>query len=172
MRKTSLVMSYRLMLLGVGWLWASSAIGGSISPPELSPNPALPTDSIAVEFTTGPCVGILGGENNPAITVVGNSVDILINGVWDTNIQFCNRPVLDRVIPIGSYPPGDYIVTVRFRYEPLFLPPQIEILGVLDLEVQGAPITQSVPGLSAEGQIILFILFLALGVWGCAKLRL
>jgi len=101
-------MNCRVLLLGVGLLWASSAVAGFISPPVLSPNPATSTDSVNLEFTTGPCVGILGGENNPAVTVLGDSIDLLINGIWETNPQFCfGPPTLDRSIDIGSFPPDD-----------------------------------------------------------------
>jgi len=47
------------------------------------------------------------------------------------------------------------------------MPPQIEVLGVLDLSVQGSLGVQSVPSLNAFGLGIVFVLFLLLGVWGC-----
>jgi hypothetical protein len=151
-------------------LWSTSVFGQFLSPVTLNPNPALSTDQVFVEFTTGPCTGVLGGANNPAVTVLDDSIDILIEGVWDDNIQFCNRPIIDRSISVGSFPGGDYTVIVRFRYEPLFRPPQIELLGELDLSVQEVPM-HAVPNLNALGISTMFFLFLLFGILICARFR-
>jgi len=166
-------MIHRLLVLLVLVLWSGVTWGQFLSPVVLNPNPAHTSEDVFVGFITGPCVGVLGGENNPSVTVIGDSVDVLINGIWETNPQLCfGPPSLDRSIPIGSFFPGDYQVTIRFRYERLFMPPAIEVLGTLDLEVQG-DLSDPYPvhGLSLISKSILIVLICALGAWVCVDSR-
>jgi hypothetical protein len=164
-------MSCKKLVLGLTLLWSTPVFGQFLSPVTLNPSPALSTDQVAVEFTTGPCVGVFGEEGNPTVTIVDESIDVLIDGRWETNPQLCfNPPMFYRSIGIGSFPPGDYTVTVRFRYEPPFQPPQVELLGELNLSVREVPI-HSVPSLGSWGISVLSVLFLLLGVWTCASHR-
>lgn len=145
------------------------ALFAFITDPELEPNPAVAGQAVNVLLTTGICDGILGGTDNPAITVDGQGIDVLIDGVRESNPIWCNIPVVDHTLPIGSYEAGGYVVTVRFRYDPFGLPVETEILGEIPLSVQGQPTPQSVPGLGFKGIFVSIMMIFFMGGLACAR---
>jgi hypothetical protein len=165
-------MNCKTIVLGLALLWSTSVFGQFLSPVTLNPNPALSTEQVAVEFVTGPCTAVFGEVGNPSVTVSGGSIDVLIEGIWEANIQLCFFPPdFLQSVDIGSFPPGDYTVMVRFRYERLLQPPQIEDLGTVDLTVERAPELRAVPSLSVWSAASLSILFFSIGVWVCGRYR-
>lgn len=140
-----------------------------ITDPELDPNPAAAGQTVNLLLQTGICVGIVGGEDNPAITIDGSAIDVLIDGVRESDPTWCNLPVVDHNIPIGSFEAGEYTVTVRFRYTPFGLPTETETLGEISLAVQGQNAPQSVPGLGFKGIGLSAILIFLMGVLACGR---
>ena len=130
-----------------------------VGPPTLDPDAAQPGQVVYLHLTTGICDGVPGGANNPAISVSGFTIDVLIDGSRRFDPILCPFPTINHVWPIGTFSPGSYSVTVRYRFTPFGLPTVIETLGVLPLEVLGGPIAQPQP-VPAMGLLQLFALVL------------
>lgn len=123
----------------------TQSAGAFVNPPALAPEVAQPGQVVNLHLTTGVCDGVLGGANNPAITINGQSIDVLIDAIRRFDPLFCPFPTVNHVWPIGTFGPGTYSVTVRYRFTPFGLPTVIEALGVLPLQVQGTPATDPRP---------------------------
>lgn len=140
-----------------------------ITDSELDPNPAAAGQTVNLHLQTGICDGIVGGENNPAITIDGSTIDVLIDGIRESDPTWCNLPVVDHNIPIGSFEAGEYTVTVRFRYTPFGLPTETEILGEISLTVQRKIAPRSVSGLGFKGIGLSAILLFLMGLLACER---
>lgn len=141
--------------------------GAFVDPPTLDPDVAQSGQVVYLHLTTGVCDAVVGGANNPAITVNGFAIDVLINGSRRFDPILCPFPTINHVWSIGTFSPGSYNVTVRYRFTPFGLPTVIETLGVLPLEVLGGPVAQPQP-VPAIG--LLQLLALVLGVMYIGRL--
>lgn len=157
------------MAAGLIVLFYAQASLAFITDPELEPNPVEAGQAVNVLLTTGVCDGVLGGENNPEITVDGQSIDVLIHGIREFNPIWCFFPVVDRIFPIDGLLPGDYTVTVRFQYDPFGLPVETETLGELPLTVVQGLAVQSVPMIGPRGVLITIFIVFFMGVLAWTK---
>lgn len=147
-----------LLIAAAALAWPAEAFVG---PPTLDPDVAQSGQVVHLRLTTGICDGVPGGANNPAISVNGFAIDVLIEGSRRFDPILCPFPIINHVWPIGSFSHGSYNVTVRYRFTPFGLPTVIETLGVLPLEVLGGPIAQPQP-VPAIGLSPLFALVLGM----------
>lgn len=162
LRLTSLLLLIALLHPG-----ATSAF---VDPPDLNPSTASPGQIVNLTLRTGGCDAVLGGANNPAISVDGNAVDVLIDASRRFDPILCVFPIISHSWPIGSFPVGSYSVTVRYRYTPFGLPTVVETLGVLSLSVQGQPALPSRP-VSTTGLMAFVVLLVAIVLIGGVAMR-
>lgn len=151
-----------ISLFGLTLMSAAPAVA-FIDPPELMPSPATAGEMVTVGIRLGQCDAILGGADNPTITTDGSNVDVLFDGIRQSNPVLCVYPVVEPIWEIGQFAPGHYSVTIRFRYRPLISPPQIIVLANVSLEVIAADARQQpVPVLNGMLLLILTMSFLAI----------
>jgi hypothetical protein len=137
-----------------------------VSDPELEPNPVLAGQTVHILLQTGGCDAVLGGDN-PVITVVGQQVEVQIEGERNTD-AWCFFPVVDHSFPITGLAPGEYVVNVFYWYQPLFGDIVTENLGGLPLSVLALP-PQPVPAQGRIGLTVLIFILLIIGAISCTR---
>lgn len=152
-------MNHLLLAFLIAAAALARSAGAFVGPPTLDPDVAQSGQVVYLHLTTGQCDGVVGGANNPAISINGFAIDVLIDGVRRFDPILCPSPTINHVWPLGTFSSGSYNVTVRYRFTPFGLPTVIETLGVLPLEVLGGPVAQPQP-VPAMGLLQLFALIL------------
>ncbi len=142
----------------------ASEVMAFVDPPSIEPETAESGETVVLHLRTGGCDGVLGGGNNPAVTLDGNEIDVLIDGLRRFDLAWCVFPIVNHAFPLGGFEPGHYSVAVRYRFTPFGLPTEIETLGVLPLEVIGpaSPPAVAVPATSWMA-LLLLIFFIVIG---------
>lgn len=151
-------MNYLHSLLVVIGLIVSAPARPFVDPPNLDPRVASPGQTVHLRLTTGQCDGVLGGANNPGISINDVQIDVLIDASRRFDPILCVFPVIHHSWPLGTFAEGQYTVTVRYRYTPFGLPTVIETIGVLPLTVQELPSAQPVPAVGPFAAIGLVLL--------------
>lgn len=119
---------------------------------------------VSVNIHGGVCDAIFEWPGYPQITQEGDTIRLLEYGDHETSSDFCIYGVGTLVVPIGSYPPGNYSLTVDLRYDDLLGPTDIN-LGVIQFTVQGAAPAAPVPASSQCALLALLLLVSGLALW-------
>jgi len=125
-------------------------------PPYIAPAQPAAGQPVSLNIYGGVCDAIVGLPGYPQITQQGNSIRILLFGVHYGDPEFCNLGAGTATIPIGSYPPGAYILQVDFRYMDAGGSFVVDTLGIVPFNVTStAAAPTAVPMLDIAGAIIL-----------------
>ena len=132
--------------------------------PYITPANPVAGEAISVNIYGGECdlldYGIVWP---PPITQQGNSITILFSGIHEEDPEWCYYSVGTATIPVGSYPPGSYMLDVERRYMSFSGPWVQETLGVIPFTVSAAPSQQPIeaPTLSIASLGVLALAMLA-----------
>jgi len=127
-------------------------------PPWITPAFPRVGQAVSVNIRGGICDSIFFRPGYPQITQQGNAIRILEYGHhWETS-DLCVYDIGTLTEPIGTYPPGDYTLTVDFIYEDYPFGYTTITLGVVPFAVTGATPLTPVPIGSPLWEYVLLIL--------------
>jgi hypothetical protein len=139
-------------------------------PPWITPSIPRVGQPVSVNIRGGICDSIFFRPGYPQITRQGNAIRILEYGHhWDT-FDLCVYDIGTLTEPIGTYPPGDYTVTVDFTYDNYPFGYETITLGVVPFTVVGATPAASVPAVSLSWKFVLLALISGIAV-GALRMR-
>lgn len=103
-----------------------------VDPPTLVPERPMAGEPVYVQIRAGKCDDfVVDVPGYPQLTVVGNSVHLVLTSTHADDPLWCFLPVDTSLWPIGSFGPGDYLVQVDRHVEVQFGDEYTEQLGVL-----------------------------------------
>ena len=142
-----------------------------VNPPVLVPATPAAGESVSVRIVVGGCDQLIEFPGYPILVHNGNNIHLTVFSYNNEN-QFpgtCGHPEGTASYAIGSYPQGNYTVTVDRVYPTFALGNITETLAVLPLVVAGGnPPAVPLPVLGS-GSMIALIVFLAF--IGCFLLK-
>lgn len=134
-------------------------------PPWITPIAPKADEIVSVNTRMGICDARVEKPGYPQITSQGNAIRLLVYGHhWET-ADLCIYPIGLGLEPIGTFPPGDYTVTVDFAYDNYPLGLSVITLGVIPFTVTGATPSAPVPASTTSGKLALLILISGSAVW-------
>lgn len=95
---------------------AASKAHGFFDPPWITPEAPTAGETVSVNVHGGVCDAIFESPGYPQITREGNAIRIVEYGDHVTFNDFCIYGVGTLTEPIGTFPPGDYTLTVDLLY--------------------------------------------------------
>ena len=140
-------------------------------PPWITPEVPMAGELVSVSIHGGVCDALFTEPGYPQITQQGNAIRMLRFGQhWPegSGDLLCSYPTGTATYPVGTYPPGNYILTVELAYIDFFGMPSILTIGVVPFTVAGAPSAAPVPTLS-PGVPLPLSLVLVLTAWSWRK---
>lgn len=126
-----------------------------LDPPVPEPNPAIEGQTVTIRVREGGCDGLTDTPDATNITIVGSNVRIVIDGIHSDDPIFCFFPVAESRYPIGTFAPGEYIVTAVHRYPDFFGQPTEVEFGTAPFTVQQAPPPRPIPTLGGLSMLML-----------------
>lgn len=118
--------------------FATQAAYAFFDPPWITPAAAMAGDIVSVNIHGGICDAIFEQPGYPQITQQGNAVRIVEYGDHTELFDLCIYGVGTLTVPIGTFPSGDYMLTVDLLYDDALFGPTIITLGVVPFTVLGA----------------------------------
>lgn len=153
-RRVWFSIAVRLALLSFG-----NSAHAFFDPPWVIPQQPTANDVVSVDIRGGMCDGIVEWPGYPQVTWDGNSIRLVEYGVHETFEDFCIYPTGTLTEPIGTFPPGDYTLTVDFVYDNYPFGPATITLGVIPFTVTGTgPTAAAVPSASFASLALLVAL--------------
>jgi len=138
----------------------SSSTHAFFDPPILSPTNPVAGQQISILTRAGDCHLFDGWPTDGVVTTNGNQISLVVPARINA---FCNFPITTSTYIVGSFPPGNYTLTVY--YQPGVLsgggPPQFMGLLAFNVAPQGVPDEVPIPSLSPFFQLLLAALCLA-----------
>ena len=110
-----------------------------LDPPYLTPANPMAGELVSVNIYGGGCDAIVGIDGYPQITQQGDLIRIVFFGVHYDDPEFCNLGIGTAILPIGTYPAGNYTLQVERRYLTVLATWAQETLGVIPFTVSAAP---------------------------------
>lgn len=136
-------------------------------PPWITPAAPMAGDTVSVNIHGGICDAIFEAQGYPQITQQGNAIRFRNYGVhYQPGDELCIYGIGTATLPIGTFAPGNYTLTVDLAYIDGFGTPSIFIIGVVPFTVTGAAV--SAAPVPATGPLALFVLILVLAGMACA----
>ena len=135
-------------------------------PPYITPANPVAGDTISMNIRMGVCDAIYQWPGYPQITRDGNAIRLVNYGQhWDPG-ELCTYGTGTGVVPIGSYEPGNYALTVDLNCLDFFSQPQTLALGVVAFTVAGAAqAAVTVPALTQPGFLALMFVLSGVACW-------
>lgn len=135
-------------------------------PPWITPAAPIAGEPVSINVHGGICDVFVERPGYPQITRDGSAIRILEYGNHETFEDFCIYGIWTVTEPIGTFPPGDYTLTVDFTYDNYPFGPATITLGIIPFTVTGvAPATAPVPSSGPLGLSALLLLTMGLAVW-------
>jgi|GEM_PF-706599 len=142
-----------------------------IDPPWITPVAPRAGEIVSVNFHMGICDVITERPGYPQITRDGNAIRIIEYGNhYSEGDELCVYPIGMGAEPIGSFAPGDYVLTVDFLYTDV-LGYTIMNLGVISFTVTDAESAAQVPASSPSFRFALLFLMSGYALWALRMLR-
>ena len=152
----------RALLLAL--LFSAAPAHAFFDPPWITQSTPRAGDDIFVNIRGGLCDSIFFRPGYPQITREGNAIRVVEYGHhWETP-DLCIYDTGTLVEPIGSFPPGDYTVTVDFFYENYPFGYTTVTIGVVPFSVAGAESDTSVPSSGTPANVSLAVLVFVLAL--------
>jgi hypothetical protein len=114
----------------------------------------------------GICDAVAFRPGYPQITRQGNTIHLVEYGERAQTQDLCIYSISTTTQPIGSFAPGDYVLTVEFAYDNYPFGLTTITLGVIPFTVTGTAPVAAVPALTGPGAIALLILLSCLACRG------
>jgi hypothetical protein len=160
-----------VLVLTLMFAFAASNAHAFFDPPWITPTAPRAGEAVSVNMRMGICDARVERPGYPQITIQGNTIRLLVYGHhWETQ-DLCIYPVGLGVEPIGTFPPGDYTVTVDFAYENYPLGLTIIPLGVIPFTVTGVTPAASVPATTTSGRLAFLMLVAGAALWALRRRR-
>ena len=154
---------FRLMFAFVA-LFAGTA-HALFDPPWITPANPVASELVSVNIRAGVCDAIFGENGYPQISQVGNAIRMRWYGQhWPegSGDLLCSFPIGTFTPPVGTYPAGDYMLTIELAYDDYFEGPSVMTIGAVSFRVARASAPAPVPTLNTFGVSALLIIVLAL----------
>ena len=127
-------------------------------PPWITPAAPRSDEIVSVNIRDGICDAIFEWPGYPQLTQEGNAIHLIEYGQhWDT-VDLCVFDIGQLTEHLGGFPPGDYVLTVDFRYEDFLYGPTTTTLGVVPFTVTGTTPSVPIPTLVVSGKFALLML--------------
>jgi hypothetical protein len=127
-------------------------------PPWITPAAPRSDEIVSVNIRDGICDAIFEWPGYPQLTLEGNAIHLIEYGQhWDT-ADLCVFDIGQLTEPLGVFPPGDYVLTVDFRYEDFLYGPTTMTLGIVPFTVTGTTPSVPIPLLGVSGQFAFLLL--------------
>jgi hypothetical protein len=134
-------------------------------PPWITPESPLAGEVVSVNIRGGYCDSIFFHPDYPQITQEGNAIRLLEYGDhYEPGNELCVYPPGTLIRPLGTFPAGDYTLTVEMAYIDFFGIPQILPIGVVPFTV----VAPAAPAKPVPATNLLSLLILALALSGVA----
>jgi hypothetical protein len=138
--------------------------------PWITPAAPIAGEAVSVNIRGGICDSIFEHQGYPQITREGNTIRLLEYGHhWDG--ELCIYDIGTLTEPIGTFPRGDYTLTVDFIYYNYPDGYATINLGVIPFTVTGAPPAMPVPSSHPLGLFALSFLISGLAIWALRMRR-
>lgn len=153
-------------------LFAQSA-QAFFDPPWITPENPIAGEAVSVNIHGGYCDIFLEEVGFPRITQEGNEVRIIIYGAhYEPGSELCVFPDWTGARQIGTFPTGNYTLTVDLAYEHPVFGPSILNIGVVPFSVAAPPEPVSVPTFGLLGAAILLLGLVVFGAFRTRRLTL
>jgi hypothetical protein len=129
-----------------------------IDPPWIMPAAPRSGEVVSAKLRMGICDAVAFRPGYPQITQQGNQIRLVEYGDRAPTEDLCIYPILTTTQPIGSFTPGDYVLTVDFTYDNYPFGLTTITLGVIPFTVTGATTATQVPALTFQGMVALLII--------------
>lgn len=157
--------TWRLALLALVFATCPRAAHAFFDPPWTTPYLPRAGDLLYANVHGGICDVIVEREGYPRITRTGTSIRLLAYGRhYEPGDELCIYGLQTVAIPLGTFEPGNYTLTVDLIYADPLLGPAVVHIGSVPLVVAVAndsPV--SVPTLNPATASTLLVLMLGLG---------
>jgi len=127
-------------------------------PPTITPAVPRAGEVVFVNLREGVCDAVVEHPGFPQLTREGNSVRFREYGHHYEPSELCVYDIGHSIQPIGSFPPGNYTLTVEFTYDDYPFGSQTLTVGVVPFAVVGFTPSVSVPILSPASGLALLLL--------------
>ena len=117
-------------------------------PPWITPAAPRAGEVVFVNLREGVCDAVVEHPGFPQLASEGNSVRFREYGHHYEPSELCVYDIGQSIQPIGSFPPGNYTLTVEFTYDDYPFGEQTLTVGVVPFAVAGFAPPASVPTLS------------------------
>ncbi|MGH8172740.1 MAG: hypothetical protein ACREPX_06310 [Rhodanobacteraceae bacterium] len=138
-------------------------------PPWITPTQPRAGETVAVNIHGGICDAIFERPGYPQIAYSGDAIRVVEFGDHATFEDFCIYGVGTLTLPIGTFPPGNFTLTVDLAYQDFFGEPQILNIGVVPFTVVGISPAAPVPTISRTFILALLFLLLGLSTWALSR---
>jgi len=136
----------------------SSTAQAFFDPPWITPATPRVGEVVSVNIHGGICDAIFEHSGYPSISQVGNVVRVLEYGDHVDTADLCIYGVGTLAVPIGTYPTGNYTVTVDLTYDNYPFGYETITLGVVPFTVTGATPAAPVPVATPLWKFVLLVL--------------
>lgn len=144
-----------------------------IDPPYITPPAPTSADTIVVNVYRGVCDVFDIGIVPPLVERQGDHILVVATGIHQDDPEWCYFGTGTETLPIGTYPPGSYVLEVDRRYQTVFGPWIQETLGIIPFTVAAGATTRpfSTPTLSPTGIFSLLIALIGAASFALRSLR-
>jgi hypothetical protein len=125
--------------LALSALLFSAPAPAFVDPPTLSPEHPVAGDLISVQIYAGICDAFTDDVDETDISIKGNQIRMLIDGLHYSDSAICIYPKIHYVFPVGRFTEGGYVLQVDRRYQNFNGLVVIETLAITSFNVAGAP---------------------------------
>jgi len=145
-------------------VFVAPAAQAFIDPPWITPATPRAGDVVSINIRLGICDAIGERPGYPQVTQEGSAIRIVEYGAHWENDELCGFGVGTVTDSVGSFPPGDYELTVDLAYVDELGFPHILAVGTVPFSVIGiAPVT-SIPTINFSGQLVLTLFIAGLAI--------
>jgi len=143
-----------------------------IDPPWITPAAPRSGEIVSVNIRMGVCDVTAERPGYPQITRDGNAIRLLKYGHhWEDGDDLCIYPIGTLVEPIGTFPPGNYTLTVDLIYPDFFGDPHLLNIGMTPFTVTGPAPVAAVPAVRSAGLLALVLSLSSLAIWNLRTRR-
>lgn len=128
-----------------------------IDPPWITPSMPTSGETVSALLHMGICDAIVFRPGYPVLTRQGNQIRLVEYGNRAPTQDLCIYPAVTTTEPIGSFAPGDYVLTIDFTYDNYPFGFATTTLGVIPFTVRSTASTE-VPTLTYLGATVLLLI--------------
>jgi hypothetical protein len=162
----------RIVLISVvAFTFGAPSAHAFFDPPWITPMAPIAGEDVSVNIRMGICDAVVFRPDYPQITRQGNAIRIVEYGDRVPSEDFCIYPILTTAESLGSFAPGEYVLTVDFVYENYPLGYATDTLGIVPFTVAGTSPATPVSTFSRSGKFSFLILVAGTALWALRRRR-